>query len=63
MRTDMEAPGLERIIPKEAVLETIEGVSPRLVVCGHIHGCWGQRATLGSTPILNAGPDGHVLEV
>ncbi len=47
----------------QAVLETIERVSPRLVVCGHIHGCWGQRSTLGSTPILNAGPDGHVLEV
>ena len=47
----------------QAVLETIERVSPRLVVCGHIHGCWGRRSTVGSTPILNAGPDGHVLEV
>ena len=47
----------------QAVLDTIERVSPRLVVCGHIHGCWGQRSTVGSTPILNVGPDGHVLEV
>ncbi len=46
-----------------AVLETIERVSPRLVVCGHIHGCWGKRSEVGSTVVLNAGPEGHVLDV
>jgi Icc-related predicted phosphoesterase len=45
-----------------AVLATVEQAEPRLVVCGHIHGCWGQRSTAGSTNILNAGPSGHILE-
>ena len=46
-----------------SLLDTIGLVSPRLVVCGHIHNCWGQSSTLGPTYILNAGPDGYVLEL
>ena len=46
-----------------AVREVIEETSPLLTVCGHIHGSWGETAEIGTTPIVNAGPEGLVWEV
>jgi len=46
-----------------AVLETIEEARPRLVACGHIHSCWEQESRVGETRIVNAGPEGVVVEV
>lgn len=43
-----------------AVRETVERCRPKLVVCGHIHGSWGQREMIGPTTVINAGPDGIV---
>ena len=47
-----------RHLGSQAVLETVKRARPRLVVCGHIHSCWGRESALGATPTVNAGPAG-----
>jgi len=46
-----------------AVRDAVIRLQPRLVVCGHIHASAGQRAQIGNTPIINAGPDGVLFEL
>jgi Icc-related predicted phosphoesterase len=46
-----------------AVRDCIVAKKPALVVCGHIHASAGQRAALGTTPVVNAGPGGVVWEL
>ena len=43
-----------------AVREAIEAHTPRLTVCGHIHGSWEETAHVGPTPVHNAGPHGRI---
>jgi Icc-related predicted phosphoesterase len=47
-----------RSLGSVSIREAIVRVSPILVVCGHIHGSAGQQAKIGSTVVINAGPDG-----
>lgn len=52
-----------RHLGSEAILATIETKRPALAVCGHIHEAWAQEATIGSTPVVNLGPEGRFFEV
>jgi Icc-related predicted phosphoesterase len=52
-----------RHLGSRAVLETVHERRPRLVVCGHIHQCWGRESRIGPTRVLNAGPYGTLLEI
>jgi Icc-related predicted phosphoesterase len=47
----------------EAILEAIESKRPKLAVCGHIHESWGAESEVGSTPVINLGPSGRLIEV
>jgi Icc-related predicted phosphoesterase len=52
-----------RHLGSRSVLEAIERRHPALVVCGHIHQCWGSAAAIGTTPVVNVGPEGRFLEI
>lgn len=47
-----------RSLGSDAVRQTIVRCRPILVVCGHIHASAGQHTLLGSSPVVNAGPQG-----
>jgi Icc-related predicted phosphoesterase len=50
-------------IGSTAVRDAIARVRPRLVVCGHVHACGGQRGAIGDAPVVNAGPAGIVWDL
>ena len=52
-----------RHLGSTSVLEAIDRTRPALVVCGHIHQCWGGEAKIGVTPVVNVGPEGRLLEI
>jgi Icc-related predicted phosphoesterase len=46
-----------------AVLRAIQQRRPRLVLCGHVHECWGRESRVGDVPVRNLGPGGAVIEL
>lgn len=41
-----------------AVRDWVREAQPTLVLCGHIHDCWGQEAMISKTRVCNLGPSG-----
>ncbi|KAA1259226.1 Calcineurin-like phosphoesterase superfamily domain protein [Rubripirellula obstinata] len=58
---DHDSKGLIR--GSQAIRDAVESKKPQLVVCGHIHSDWGKKIKLGPTSILNAGPQGMIVEI
>jgi uncharacterized protein len=52
-----------RHLGSKSILAAIERKRPTLVLCGHIHQCWGREATIGTTPVVNVGPDGRFFDI
>jgi len=46
-----------------AVRDWIEEHQPELVLCGHVHDCWGQEGEIGMSRICNLGPAGAWFEL
>jgi len=43
-------------IGSHAVRAAIERLKPRLVLCGHVHDCWGMTGRIGGSEVCNLGP-------
>lgn len=43
-------------IGSTSVLNAIKRLAPKLVLCGHVHDCWGQRAEIDLSQVANLGP-------
>jgi Icc-related predicted phosphoesterase len=54
---------VDRGLGSAAVLRAIQRQRPRLVLCGHVHECWGQESRVGDVPVRNLGPGGAVIDL
>ncbi len=50
-------------VGSEAVRAAIERIAPPLVLCGHIHDCWGERGHIGVSEVVNLGPEGTWFDI
>ena len=58
---DQIAGGLH--VGSTAVHAATERVQPKLLLCGHIHECWGHEGTIGATRVKNLGPTVNWFEI
>jgi uncharacterized protein len=54
---------VDRGLGSAAVLRAVQQRRPRLVLCGHVHECWGQQSRVGDVPVRNLGPGGAVIDL
>jgi Icc-related predicted phosphoesterase len=54
---------VDKGLGSEAVLRAVEQKHPPLLLCGHIHELWGEESRVGSTRVINLGPDGILVDV
>ena len=52
-----------RVRGSQAIRDCVLAKQPKLVVCGHIHSDWEKQMDLESSRILNAGPNGVIMEI
>ena len=58
---DRTATGLS--VGSTAVRDAAARVQPKLLVCGHIHDCWGEEGMIGETRVKNLGPTVNWFEM
>lgn len=52
-----------RHLGSRSILDAIRSRRPPLVLCGHIHQCWGQEAMIGHSRVVNLGPQGRFFDL
>ncbi len=45
------------------IRKTVEQVQPVMMLCGHVHDCWGERGLIGETQVANLGPRINWIEL
>lgn len=50
-------------VGSDAVRAAAERIQPQLLLCGHVHDCWGARGRIGKTEVANLGPAVNWFEV
>lgn len=46
-----------------SIRHAVEEKTPKMVFCGHIHSNWQTEITLGFTRVINAGPQGIIVQL